>query len=152
MRTISKLVLIGGMVALTVAGVNALAEECSGPGMHGGMRGMDQKKMEQMREAHHKALHDALKLDAKQEDAWKKLLASEGKMPMAHPDMAELEKLNAPQRMEKMLEAMRKHEAEMADHLSALKEFYAVLTPQQQKTFDEHAMPRHHKGMHGEHP
>jgi Spy/CpxP family protein refolding chaperone len=36
---------------------------------------------------------------------------------------------------------MKVMETKMTEHLAALKEFYAVLTPEQQKTFDEQ-MPR----------
>jgi Spy/CpxP family protein refolding chaperone len=32
---------------------------------------------------------------------------------------------------------MKAMEAKMTEHLAALKEFYAVLTPEQQKIFDE---------------
>ena len=42
----------------------------------------------------------------------------------------------------KALEHMRAMEAKMTEHLAALKEFYAVLTPEQQKIFDDHSMPR----------
>ena len=57
-----------------------------------------------------------------------------------------MEKLNAPQRLEKGLEHMKAMEAKLTEHLAALKEFYAVLTPEQQKTFDQQ-MP--HPGERG---
>jgi len=94
--------------------------------------------MEKMREAHQSALHEKLKLTAQQESAWKKFTASQP-MPnkAARMDRTEMQKLNAPQRMEKGIEHMRTMEKAMTEHLAALKEFYAVLTPEQQKVFDE---------------
>jgi hypothetical protein len=109
-----------------------------GYGEHGAMMGMHPEKMEKMREEHMAALHDKLKLTSKQEGAWKKYAASK---PMQDKslriDPAEMDKLNAPQRLEKGLEHMRAMEAKLAEHLAALKEFYAALTPEQQKTFDD---------------
>ena len=91
---------------------------------------------------HLAALHDKLKLTAQQETAWKKFAAQQPMLDKAdRPDPAEMAKLNAPQRLEKGLEHMRAMEAKMTEHLAALKEFYAVLTPEQQKIFDEQ-MPR----------
>ena len=48
-----------------------------------------------------------------------------------------MDKLHAPQRLGKGIEHMKAMETTMTEHLAALKEFYAVLTPEQQKTFDE---------------
>ena len=96
------------------------------------------ERMEQWHEKHQAALHDKLKLSAKQETAWKKFTESQPIAGMMErPDPAELAKLNAPQRLEKGLERMKALEAKLTEHLSALKEFYAVLTPEQQKIFDQ---------------
>jgi protein CpxP len=56
------------------------------------------------------------------------------------PDRAEWEKLSAPERMEKQLALMKEREARMADRLAATKAFYAQLTPEQQKIFNENFM------------
>jgi Spy/CpxP family protein refolding chaperone len=135
-----KMIMAGMAIAALSASVYARGGDCDyGPGMQGGRMGMDTERMEKMHEAHLATLHDKLKLTAQQEAAWKKFAAVN---PMAdksaRPDSAEMAKLNAPQRMEKGLEHMKTMEAKMAEHLTALKEFYAVLTPEQQKTFDEH--------------
>jgi len=46
-----------------------------------------------------------------------------------------------------MLEMSKQHQAYMAERLEAMKTFYAVLTPEQQKVFDaHHAGPRGGKG------
>ena len=61
---------------------------------------------------------------------------------MQRPDRAEMEKMAAPERMEKMLGMMKDREARMSSHLAALKTFYAILTPEQKKTFDANFGPR----------
>lgn len=97
-------------------------------------------------------LHDKLKLTPAQEPAWKTFAAS--MTPPEHgtrPDRAEWDKLSAPERMEKMLAKMKEHEAKMADRLAAMKTFYAVLTPEQQKIFNDNVGkgPMHHRGHEG---
>ena len=83
-------------------------------------------------------LHDKLKLNASQEAAWNTYMAKEKPgEPPARPDLAELDKLTAPERMERMLARMNEHEKRMEDRVAATKEFYAVLTPAQQKIFDD---------------
>ncbi len=135
-----KMLLAGVVMAGLSAGVYARGGECGdyGYGEHGVMMGKHPERMEKMRDEHMTALHDKLKLTAKQEAAWKKYAASK---PMQDKslriDPAEMDKLNAPQRLEKGLEHMRAMEAKLTEHLAALKEFYAVLTPEQQKTFDD---------------
>ncbi len=154
MNTVNKsvrMILVGLAIAAFAASVYARGGDCDygygghgyGYGMHGGRMGANPERWERMREQHLALLHDKLKLTAQQESAWKKFAASEPVMSkVPRPDPAELEKLNSPQRLEKGLEHMRAVEAAMAEHLAALKEFYAVLTPEQQKTFDEYSMPR----------
>ena len=134
----AKMILAGMAIAALSASAYARGGEDCGYGGHGGMMGGDPAKMEKMHEQHLATLHDKLKLTAQQEPAWKKFTENN---PMAdksaRPDPAEMAKLNAPQRLEKGLEHMKTMETKMTEHLAALKEFYAVLTPEQQKTFDE---------------
>ncbi|MBS4097980.1 MAG: Spy/CpxP family protein refolding chaperone [Sulfuricella sp.] len=83
-------------------------------------------------------LHDKLALKEDQEAAWKAF--AEQIKPgeqAARPDWKALSQLTAPERMEKMLSFMKDRETKMSSHLAALKTFYAVLTPAQQKIFDE---------------
>jgi Spy/CpxP family protein refolding chaperone len=94
-------------------------------------------------------LHDSLKLSAEQEPAWKAFAASitppGGKMK--RPDRAQVEKLSAPERMEQRLAMMKTAEAHMETRLAAMKTFYATLSPQQQKVFnDSIAKGRPHQG------
>ncbi len=93
-------------------------------------------------------LHDKLKLDANQEPAWKAYIAST--TPAAptgkRPDHAEWAKLSVPERMEKRLARMNEREARMASRLAATKTFYAALTPEQQKIFNENSHGGRHHG------
>jgi protein CpxP len=132
-----KMILAGAAIIAMSASAFARGGEDCGYGGHGGMMGGDPAKMEKMHEQHLATLHDKLKLTPQQEPAWNKFAAIKPADPANRPDPAEMAKLNAPQRMEKGLEHMKAMEAKMTEHLAALKEFYAVLTPEQQKIFDE---------------
>jgi Spy/CpxP family protein refolding chaperone len=132
-----KMLLAGMAIAALSASVYARGGEDCGYGEHGGMMGMNPERMEKMHEQHLAKLHDKLKLTAQQEPAWKQFAANKPMLDKTtRPDPAEMEKLNAPQRLGKGLEHMKAMEAKLTEHLAALKEFYAVLTPEQQKIFD----------------
>ena len=96
-----------------------------------------------MIEQRHQQLHDALKLSAEQEPGWKKFAESEQLKPPPGIDQPEdWSKLSTPERAEKILELSKMHQAHMAEHVAALKAFYATLTLEQKKTFEEfHASP-----------
>lgn len=169
MKTLQKQLLIG----LTVLGMGSVSLAARADDNYGGHewhqdgghgRGHDRGHMMAERMAHFQAhLHDRLKLTAAQEPAWNAYLAAvKPQMPAkgaadAHQapgaGMKEFAALPAPQKMEKMLEMQKKHEAMQEHHLAALKTFYATLTPEQQKTFDHSLMMgmhhRHHE--HGRH-
>jgi Spy/CpxP family protein refolding chaperone len=133
-----KMILAGAAIIALSASAYARSGEDCGYGEHGGMMGMNPERMEKYHEQHLAKLHDKLKLTAQQETAWKKFAAQQPILDKVNrPDPAEREKLNAPQRLEKGLEHMKAMETKMSEHLAALKEFYAVLTPDQQKIFDE---------------
>lgn len=131
-------------------------------GMHG-KGDMGHAKMAEKMKAgmsrHLAQLHDKLKLSAAQEPAWKSFTEAiaPGQTP-ARPDRAAMEKLTAPERMEKMLEQSKERQTRMEGHLAALKTFYAVLTPEQKKIVDAshgrmdgHRMPRRGQGQDHKH-
>lgn len=135
------------VVSLGVASAGSVLAQSSAPASasahagHGQPPGDPAKWAEKMKErmAKHQAeLHDKLKITAAQEPAWKTFIdaMNPGSMP-ARPDRKEMEKLTTPERMEKGLEKMKEHLAKMQTRLTALKTFYAVLTPEQQKIFDD---------------
>lgn len=139
------------LVASTLGAVAipAFADAPCGP--MGGAGGYREHRAERM-EQHHKKVHDALKLTAEQEVAWKKLVDSEHPMHKPEPGKAEdWAKLTTPERADKMLERMKTHEAAMTSHIAVLKEFYAVLTPEQRKIFDDSHRNTRRDGMRGKH-
>jgi len=135
MKKTSLMLPLAATVAIWSLAGNAVADwgdsaSGCGPGMH-------KERMERKYEQRKTALHDRLKLNADQEKAWKTFVAKENALRPKHRlDRKDLASLNAPQRMEKMLDHMHEREKRMAGMLASLKDFYAVLTPQQQKTFD----------------
>lgn len=153
MTTLRKHLLVG-MLALGL-GAGSLAAYAQRPdcGPMGGPAGMHGERMKERMEKRQAELHDKLKLNPSQEQAWNAYVA---KMKPAErpqrPDRAEFDKLSAPERMEKMLGFMQQGEKRMAERVAATKEFYAVLTPEQRQVFDEafrHGGPgmRHHRGQ-----
>ncbi|MEY2633748.1 MAG: hypothetical protein RIR00_2402 [Pseudomonadota bacterium] len=161
---LSTLFLSAGLAAALPA--LAFQGDCGpgGPGAGGpGMMGMEgrggdmRERMQERMTAHRQKVHDALKLTPDQETAWKKY--SETMQPPAaseRPSPEAWAKLSTPERAEKMLELSKKNQERMTAHVAALKTFYATLTPEQQKTFEEqHAMgnkPRRPQGGPGQGP
>jgi Spy/CpxP family protein refolding chaperone len=144
-RTLVSSILLASSLGFVAAPALASHKGCGPKEANGDMMEHHAKHMEQ----HHKKLHAALKLTSDQEAAWTKLMDSEHSMakaePMKHEDMAAL---TTPERAEKMLERMKEHQEHQVARVAALKEFYAVLTPEQQKVFDDiHSGPR--EGMRG---
>lgn len=63
----------------------------------------------------------------------------------------EFEKLNTPQRLDKMLAMSELRRARMAERAQATKAFYAQLSAEQQAVFDAEAKPGRHRGHGGKH-
>lgn len=88
--------------------------------------------MEKFQAQREKKLHDELMITKDQEPAWGTFIQSMHKRPMdmaRHQKSADADKMSAPDRMERHISMMDNHEAAMKERLSALKTFYAVLTP-----------------------
>ncbi|WP_434516218.1 Spy/CpxP family protein refolding chaperone [Dechloromonas sp. ARDL1] len=130
---------LGTSIAALSAPSFAQRGGCMGDGPMGG-KVADGRFAERMQQ-HQQRLHDALKLAPQQEGAWTKFQESH---PFAgnikRPDPVDMAKLTAPERAEKMLEMQKQHQDAMGKHVAAMKDFYAQLTPEQKKVFDEHNM------------
>ncbi len=160
MKTSLKLSLITGV--LLVAGLayaqSPMSGQCDpmmgqgagmyGQGMHHGRMGnRDPAKMQAWIARRHAALKAQLNLTPAQEGAWT-AFTDAAKPPMAlmatRPDPAEMAKLTTPERLDKMKALRAQRMSDMASamdkHADAVKTFYAVLTPEQQKVFDANAM------------
>ncbi len=131
-RTFASSLLLASSLGALAAPAVAAPQDC-GPA---GMRGAWEYRGERMAQ-HHQQLHDALKLTPEQEGAWKKLIDSQHPMARMQPGKADdWAKLTTPERADRMLERMKEQQSRMTEHVLALKDFYAVLTPEQKKTFD----------------
>ena len=142
MTPFRKTLFLLGLATIGLGAVPGLALANAGCGPMGAGPGKYAERIEK-RQA---ALHDKLKLTPVQETAWKSFSEKMKPGTRNRPDRSALSALPAPERMEKMLSMMKEHESRMADRVAAVKEFYAVLTPEQQKLFDDqfsrHSKPR----------
>ena len=112
-------------------------------------------KSEARRAAHLSELKEKLKLRPDQEAAWNAFASTTqpGMRRMGADRQAmrgEFEKLNTPQRLDRMLAMSDAHRARMLARSQAIKAFYAQLSPAQQSVFDAEAKfgPRGEPGHH----
>ncbi|GIZ51695.1 hypothetical protein NCCP691_17090 [Noviherbaspirillum aridicola] len=166
MTTLRKSMMIGllavGLGAGTAGAWADMGEGGFGHGRHGhgGARMHSPEQMKQAFEKRQQQLHDKLKLDARQETAWKTYVDTiRPAAPATRPSREELAKLPAPDRLQKRMEFLQEHEKRLALRIAATREFYAVLTPEQKKVFDAgfahgprggRDRERGHHGPHGE--
>ncbi|UGQ46759.1 Spy/CpxP family protein refolding chaperone [Massilia endophytica] len=148
MNTLRKSLIIGmTVIGMGSAAFSAHAQDAAAKPRHAyAETKFDPAKFAERRAARQQKLHDALKLNAAQETAWQHYMAAiKPQMPAGRPDRVDFKSLSAPEKMEKMLERSKMRIERQEAHLSALKTFYAVLTPEQQKTFDQ-MVARHGRG------
>jgi Spy/CpxP family protein refolding chaperone len=151
------------MIGVAAAGIGLTAMSSFAqmpPAGPGGPRGHNPPtpeqiaKFEQHRAKRQAALHDKLKITAAQEGAWKtfteKTTPQRPATPPVRPSKDEWNKLSTPERLDRHLDMMKKMEVRMTDRIAATKEFYAVLSPEQQKVFDqEFRKMEEHRFKHG---
>ena len=122
-------------------------------GEHRGERGNPGERMAK----YQARLHDKLKLTAAQEPAWTTFKAANAPTKPNGDWKAKREafaKLSAPERMEQWIALSKERIAGQESRLASLKTFYAVLTPEQKKVFDDsvpggkHGGHRGHRGPH----
>jgi len=145
MKNTSKFALVAlAAIAIGTAASSAFAMSpgCRDGGMmfQSGASGDSKDKMAAFIEKRQAELHQQLKLSAEQEPAWKTFSEKmQAALPQERPNREEMRKLSTPERMDKMLALMKGHEQQLETRAAALKAFYAVLTPEQRKLFDEQA-------------
>jgi hypothetical protein len=150
--------LLIGVTALSFAamGMTAQAQVDGGPGRHAPTPEQQAKFAEKMAKRQAK-LHDDLKIISAQEPAWQTFIGKIKPVPPTdkpqRPSKEEWAKQTAPERMEHKMEFLKRAESRLADRTAAVKEFYAALTPVQQKVFDDHfkQMEQHRFGHRGGH-
>ena len=146
----------GIIVGVTLLGIGsaAMAAPVQETGRHHAYAEtkFDPAKRAERIEQRQQKLHAALKLTANQEAAWNTYIAAiKPQLPAGRAERASFKELNAPQRAEKRLEFSKARIAHQETRLQALKTFYATLTPEQQKVFDEQTRGKrgHHGHRHG---
>ena len=151
MSTFHKRIVLGcAAIGLSVAALTgAIAQTPNAPPAGQRSEQWQQKRMEHMQKRQ-AAMHDALKLTATQESAWKTYVdKTKPNDAMVRMNREEMAKLSAPERIERRLAKSKERDARMSTRLAAMKEFYAVLTPEQQKIMNEQSM--HQRGGRGHH-
>ncbi len=87
------------------------------------------------------ALHDDLKLTAEQQAAWNdwsgQVRNQMAEIKTSRPDFHALQKLTAPEKMEKWLTFGKERQARLEQGLAITKTFYGALSPEQRQTFDK---------------
>jgi protein CpxP len=101
-------------------------------------------------EKHMAKLHDALKLTTAQETAWTEFSNKMKPVNMDKPKMGKAghqdwKDLSTPDRLDKVLDNMKSHEKQLAEHAAVVRAFYGALTPDQQKIFDRQFQASHHR-------
>jgi hypothetical protein len=138
---------------------NAPATPPEGPGRahNPAMMQKMQDRMAKRHAQHLEALKVSLHIKPEQEAAWTAFSSSmqpPNPRPV-RPVQAELEKLNTPERIDKMMAFKAQRDAQMQKRADATKAFYASLTADQKTVFDQHTAqymsPMGHGGEHGPH-
>lgn len=145
----SRLILAALAMSVCVTSAFAQTSATASRPDHAQMAEKMQKRMQERMDKRRSMFHDQLKITAEQEGAWKTFVdATSHNMQMMMGERADHkagEMMSAPAMMEKQIERSKEHLATMQKHLDALKTFYAVLTPEQQKTFDHIHQRMHHR-------
>lgn len=166
MKFAPKQLILAGMLA--AIGLTASAQTpppppagAPAPGMmqREGHGRMDSEKMRaRMQERMAKrmaALKQKLQITAAQEGAWNTFVSALKPTSMQRPDRrqmrAEFEKMTTPERIDRMRAMRSARMAEMDKRADATKTFYAALTAEQKKTFDEVSARMFKRGGHRGH-
>ena len=152
MKSMFKPLLIAAVLA--TAGLTAFSQSPMGGGM--GHDSMDKSghanpaRMQAHMDKKNAALKAKLKLTAAQEAGWATYVAAmkpPADMMARQAQHAELAKLPTPERIDKMKALHSQHMTEMTAVMDkrgeATKTFYALLSPEQKKTFDSAETSRH---------
>lgn len=147
MNTVRKSIVI----AIATLGLGGAAIAASDPGTaptpggcHWGAFGSHGGNSPERTAKRQAALHDKLGLSTMQEAAWKTFTE---KLQAVVPTAAPIAATTAPERADRMVTFLQTAQQRAATRAQAVKEFYAVLSPEQQKIFDSQTQGhRHHSG------
>jgi periplasmic protein CpxP/Spy len=152
MNTFRKSIVIAvaslGLVTAAFAASDPSAVS-QGGGCHWGASGKGSAKFAEHMAKRQAALHDKLSLSPTQESAWKVFTDKMQAAAPVCPDAPATATLTAPERADRMAAFLATAQQQAATRAQAVKEFYAALSPDQQKTFDSQFQGRHHHFGHG---
>ena len=97
------------------------------------------------------ALKQKLQLSGAQEASWNSYVEALKPTPRQRPDRAEFAKLSTPERIDRMRALRTARMAEMDKRGDATKTFYAALSADQKKVFDDETARRGRHGKGGHH-
>ncbi|MGD9788608.1 MAG: Spy/CpxP family protein refolding chaperone [Sulfuricellaceae bacterium] len=151
MQTLKKRIALGlAVAALSGAVVIPAFAQRQGDSACSERRGgarFDSERFAQRMEKRQQALHDQLKLSASQEKAWRNYSEAMKSLLPKQEDFKrdDWRSLSAPERSERMLSRAQERVERMRKGNEAMKTFYAALSPEQKKIFDQEAFG----GFHG---
>jgi protein CpxP len=111
----------------------------------------DPAKMQERMAKRLGALKQKLQLSGAQEGSWNSYVAAIKPTRMQRPDRAEFAKLSTPERIDRMHALRTARMAEMDKRGDATKTFYATLSADQKKVFDEETARHGHHDKGGRH-
>lgn len=160
MKTLHRTLLAASLVAALGAGAIAQTQPTPAPTAPAAqsMRHQDPAKMEQfrarMQERMAKRLDDLkqkLQVTSAQEGAWTAWTAALQPGNFQRPDRAALRSMTTPERIDQMRALRAERNAQMDKRMDATKSFYAALSAEQKKVFDEQGMRFMRGGKRGHH-
>jgi len=152
MNTLRK----GLVIAIATFGLGTIAAaapdqvaQAPGTPWHSGASGQDGEKFAERMAKRQAALHDKLALTPGQAPAWQAFTAKMQATVPTRSDARPAKPLTAPERAERKAAFLQVAQQQAASRVQPIKEFYAVLSPEQQKIFDSQFHGRrHHVGHH----
>ena len=115
----------------------------TGGGSHWGAFGSHGEKSAERMAKRQAALHDKLGLSPAQEAAWKTFTDKLQATAPARPEGASTVTMTAPERADRMVTFLQTAQQHAVARAQAVKEFYVVLSPEQQKIYDSQFQGRH---------
>jgi hypothetical protein len=153
MNTFRKSIVVAvaslGLGTAALAASDPGAESTGGASHWGGAFGSHGAKSAEHMAKRQAALHDKLSLSPTQEAAWKTFTDKLQATASVRPEAAPVSTMTAPQRADRMVASLQTAQQQAVMRAQAVKEFYAVLSSEQQKTFDSQFQDRHHHSGRG---
>ena len=137
-----------GLGTIAVAATNQVAQ-APATSVQSGATGQHGEKFAERMAKRQAKLHDKLALTPGQEAAWQVFTAKMQASVPTRSDARPAAPLTAPERAERKAAFLQVAQQQAAGRVQPIKEFYAVLSPEQQKIFDSQFKDRrHHFGHH----